>query len=167
MMTATSARLVTTLAAVACISLAGCTAKADEPKHEKILDQVSRESNAAMQQLRWARVALFDGQPDEAKKFLAEAKNNLTAAEKDAPELTVTVKETAKVGDETVETHETKQTLDYVPIDAWLVLAEDFIPTPDKQGKIKEANEHMKKGNSAKAVARCARRTSRCPPAAC
>ena len=39
-----------------------------------------------------------------------------------------------------------------IPIDAWLVLSEDFVPTPEKTAKIKEANEHLKKGARGKAV---------------
>lgn len=141
------------VAAGAFAFIVGCAARAGtETANEKILDKVSMESNTAMLQVRWARVALFDGEPDRAKDFLKEAKQNLGAAEKAAPELTVTVKSQTKVGDKTVTTDEATQTMDYVPIDAGLVLAEDFVPTPDKEAKIKEANEHLKKGDSAKAV---------------
>jgi hypothetical protein len=130
----------------------GAVAMAKESKAEKILEQVSKEGSKAMQDVRFARVAIFDGQPEAAKKFLENAKKELATAEKEAPELTITVKSEQKVGGKTISEHETSKTTDFVPIDAWLVLSEDFIPTAEKNAKIKEANEHLKKGESAKAV---------------
>jgi glucan-binding YG repeat protein len=132
--------------------MAGGAAIAKESKTEKILDQVSREAYTAMQDVRFARVAIFEDQLKAAEKYLDEAKKKLAAAEKEAPELTVTVKSEQKVGDETITKHETAQTTDYVPIDAWLVLSEDFVPTPEKKAEIKKANEHLKKGETAKAI---------------
>jgi glucan-binding YG repeat protein len=125
---------------------------ATESKDEKILEKVSKEAGTAMQEVRFARVAIFDGQPETAEKLLDSARKNLAMAEKKAPELVVTVKSEQKVGDKTVATHKAAKTIDLVPVDAWLGLSEDFVPSPEKQTKIKEANEHLKKGESAKAV---------------
>jgi hypothetical protein len=41
---------------------------------------------------------------------------------------------------------------DYVPIDVWLVLSENFVATPEKNAKIKEANKNLKNGDKGKAV---------------
>jgi len=123
-----------------------------ESKTEKILEKVSKESNTAMRKVRWARVALFDGEPDSAKKFIEDAKKDLAAAEKKAPELVVTVKSQSKIGGKTISSEKTTETSDFVPIDAWLVLSEDFVSTPEKDAKIKKANEHLKKGDRAKAL---------------
>jgi hypothetical protein len=131
---------------------AGAVAMAKESKTEKILEQVSKEASTAMRNVRFSRVAIFDGQPEAAKKFLENAKKELATAVKEAPELTITVKSEQKVGDETISKHETSKTTDFVPIDAWLVLSEDFVPTAEKKAKIKEANKHLKKGESTKAV---------------
>jgi len=132
--------------------MAGGVAMAKESKSDKILEQVSKEGFTAMQDVRFARVAIFDDHPKVAEKYLNEAKKKLAAAEKEAPELTVTVRSEQTVGDETISKHETAQTSDFVPIDARLVLSEDFVPTPEKKAKIKEANEHLKKGDRTKAV---------------
>jgi hypothetical protein len=120
----------------------GGVTMAKESKSEKILDQVSKEGFTALQDMRHARVALFDDQIEGAEKYLENAKKNLDAAEKKAPELTVSAKS---------KTEETPRT-DFIPIDAWLVLSEDFIPSPEKKEKINAANEHLKKGETDKAV---------------
>ena len=39
-----------------------------------------------------------------------------------------------------------------VPIDGQVVLAHDFVPTPEKQAHIKEANEHFKNGKPKEAL---------------
>jgi glucan-binding YG repeat protein len=146
-------RYVVVLVAAMFVLAVGVTAiAATESKDEKILEKVSKEAGTAMRDVRFARVAIFDGQPEAGEKLLDSAKKNLTAAEKNAPEQVVTVKSKQKVGDKTVATHEATQTTEFVPIDAWLGLSEDFVPSPEKQKKIKEANEHLKKGESAKAV---------------
>ncbi len=121
-------------------------------KEAKILDKVSRESNTAMRDLRWARVALFDGQTELARTDLDGVKKNLEAAKKQAPELIVTVNTKSKIGEKTISSEKVTKNADYVPIDAWLVLSEDFVATPEKTAKIKEANKQMKSGDKDKAI---------------
>ena len=121
-------------------------------KENKILEKVSSEANTAMRDLRWARVALFDGQPEAAKTYLDGVKKNLETAKKQAPELIVTIDTKSKVGDKTVSSKQVTEKSDYVPIDAWLVLSEDFVATPEKNAKIKEANKHLKSGDKNKAI---------------
>lgn len=126
--------------------MAGSTAMAAKAsKADKILDKVSKEGNTAMRNVRWARVAIFDGQPQIAEKMLDEAKKNLDATEKQAPQLLVALKSKEKGTGVKPQTN-------LIPIDAWLVLSEDYVPTPGKTAKIKEANEHLKKGARGKAV---------------
>ena len=126
--------------------MAGTAAMAaKESKADKILDKVSMEGNSAMRDVRWARVAIFDGQPQKAEKMLDEAKKNLDTTEKQAPQLLVALKSKEKGAGVKPQTN-------LIPIDAWLVLSEDFVPTPEKTAKIKEANEHLKKGARGKAV---------------
>jgi hypothetical protein len=118
---------------------------AKEGKAEKILDKVSEEGNTAMREVRWARVAIFDGQPQYAETILDAARKNLDTVEKQAPQLMMALKPKEKATGE-------KPLTDLIPIDAALVLSEDFIGTPEKMAKIKEANEHFKKGEKAKAI---------------
>jgi len=118
---------------------------AQEAKAEKILDKVSKEANTAIREVRWSRVAIFDGQPESAEKILDDAKKNLDTVKGQAPQLMVALKSKEKATGE-------KPLTDLIPIDAWLGLSEDFIGTPEKMAKIKQANEHLKKGEKAKAI---------------
>lgn len=128
---------------------------ADKPQKNdanKILDTVSKEGHEAWQDLRHARIAIFDGQPQQAEELLEKAKENLATAEKQAPQTTVTVKTVEKMGGKTVDSTKTSETNDLIRVDTWVGLTEDFVPTPEKASKVKEANEHLKKGEKAKAV---------------
>ena len=124
----------------------------EDKKAEKILEKVSKEAGLAMRDVRFARVALFEGDAKDAVQYVEDAKKKLAAAEKNAPKLVVTVKWEEKSGDKTITSHKASQTDEFVTIDAWLMLSEDFVPSQEKSKKIKEANEHLKKGESAKAV---------------
>jgi hypothetical protein len=113
----------------------GFAAAAKDTKEAKILEKVSNEGRLAIAEVRWARVAIFEGQPEQGEKLVEKAKKNLMVAEKQVPKLAVA-----------------KKTIKFIPIDAALVLSEDYVATPEKQAKIKEANEHLRKGESAKAI---------------
>lgn len=121
-------------------------------KESKILEKVSTEANMAMRDLRWARTDLFDGQTKAAKTYLDKARKNLETVKKQAPELVVTIDKKTKIGDKTVSSEKITKKSDYVPFDSWLVVSEDFVATPEKDAKIKEANKHMKSGDKGKAV---------------
>lgn len=131
--------------------LGGVSFAANSAKQEPALDKVSQEGYMAMQEAGFARVAIFDGQLKEAKELIKNAQDHLKAAKENAPELTVTVKAVEKSGDETLDSAEITETNDLVPIDAGLTMAEDFVATPEKTEKIKEAGGQMMKGNHSKA----------------
>jgi hypothetical protein len=61
-------------------------------KEDKVLEKVSKEGRDAMRDLRWARVAIFDGQLKQAKEMLDQSKKLLSIVEQQVPELVVTVK---------------------------------------------------------------------------
>lgn len=138
--------------AVGVVMVVGTVMAAKGDNSEKLLDKVSRESSTAMQDLHSARVAIFDGQLDSANRYLSDAKKNLAVAEKQAPELVVSVKAKETVGKKTISSDKTTAMTDYVPVDARLIISEDYVPTPEKNAKIKEADKHLKKGDSAKAL---------------
>ena len=133
------------------VVLAGISFAASEKKPAQVLDKVSQEGYMAMQEAGFARVAIFDGKPQEAQKLMEKAQAHLKEAKKKAPEITVTVKTVEKVGDKTIDSAQLKENNDLIPIDTGLTLAEDFVPTPEKTQKIKEANEQMKTGHHDKA----------------
>lgn len=133
------------------VLLAGISFAASEKKQEQVLDKVSQDGYMAMQEAGFARVAIFDGQLKEAQKLMEKAQAHLQEAKKKAPEITVTVKAVEKMGDKTIDSAQMTETNNLVPIDAGLTLAEDFVSTPEKAQKIKDANGQMKKGNHARA----------------
>jgi len=121
-------------------------------KEEKVLENVSKEGRMAMQDLGMARVAIFDGQLKQAKEMLDRSKENLATVEKQMPELVVTIKTQEKVDGKTVNQEKPTISHDLVPINAGIVVGEDFIATPEKSEKIKKANEHLKNQEPAKAI---------------
>jgi glucan-binding YG repeat protein len=129
-----------------------CNAMAASESPQKILDKVSKEGRAAMRDVRWARVAIFDGQPKQATEMLEQAKKNLALVEKQAPEMVVSVQTKQQVGDKTIDEAKTTETSDLIPIDAGLALSEDFVATPERKEQIAKANEHLKKGETSKAI---------------
>jgi hypothetical protein len=113
------------------------------------LVKVSKDGFVAMRAVRDARVAIFDGRPDEAKSLVADAETALADAEKNAPEYTV--KAEFKQGDKAT-TEERSGKVDWVPFDANLALVDNFVMTPEKRGHIQKANEHIAAGDTKKAV---------------
>lgn len=122
-------------------------------KEEKVLENVSKEGRESMQDVAMSRVAIFDGQLQQAKQMLDRAKENLAGVEKQMPELVVTIKTQEKVGGKTVDQEKSTVSHDLVPINAGIVVGEDFVATPEKSEKIKQANEHLKNQEPAKAIA--------------
>lgn len=132
--------------------LAQQVSAADMNQNEKILNKVSKEGLIAMREIRWARVAMFDGNVEQAGDLLKKSRQYLTQVEKQAPELVVTVKTSEKVDGKAVRNEKETVTHDLVPIDAGLTLAEDFVSTPEKQEKIKKANKHLHNKETSKAI---------------
>ena len=146
------------LAGVLAMSLAGGAALAkgksnDDAHRADVLDNVSQESAVAMRDIRAARLAIFEGDPSTAKQLVGDAQKNLTAAAKNAPRTRVTVKTEETLGNKTIAKTSATETADLVPVDAWLGLSEDFVPTQAKKDSIKKADEHLKAGDRAKALA--------------
>lgn len=67
-------------------AIAGTISIATTQKEESnIQEKVSSEANTAIRDLRWARVALFDGQPEAAKTYLGGVKKTLKPPKSMAP----------------------------------------------------------------------------------
>jgi hypothetical protein len=135
------------------LTLAVGDAMAANKGAEKLLDKVSKEGRVAMREVRWARVAVIDGQTKLGEEMLGRAKKELANLAKQSPESVVTIRTKEKIGGKVVAKEETTETNDLVPIDAGLVFAEDYVATPEKQKKIEQANKHLAKGETAKAIA--------------
>ncbi len=130
--------LVITGATVFSLSLA-VFAAANQSTGERPFIRLSEDGSKAAREISLARVAIFDGQSQEAIKLIDQAKTTLISAAKDADKLVI------KKFD--------KSDLDpMVPIDARLKMADDFILTPEKRSEIDKVNEHLKNGETKEAL---------------
>ena len=126
-------------------------AKADaksEAKSEALsIMRYSEDGGRAIREIGAARVAIFNGDTKLASELIIRAKASVAKAEQEAPTFKVQTEESGKAGaaNETVKAP-------MVPVDGDLVLAEDFVPTPDKRARIEKANEHFKNGNAKDAL---------------
>ena len=130
---------------------AAADAKADaktEAKSEALsIMRYSEDGGRAIREIGAARVAIFNGDTKLASELIIRAKASVAKAEQEAPTFKVQTEESGKAGaaNETVKAP-------MVPVDGDLVLAEDFVPTPDKRARIEKANEHFKNGNAKDAL---------------
>jgi ribosomal protein L7/L12 len=130
------------------------TAKASEAaktsSEAQALTKFSQAGNSAIQAIRGARLAIFNGDPKAAKDMVEKAKTSVENATKDAPMFDTAT--TMSVQGKVVGSQNQKVTAAFVPVDGQFVLADDFVLTPEKQAHIDKANEHLKKGESKEAL---------------
>ena len=125
------------------------SAPAKPSAQEQALFKFSEAGHSAMRDIRGARFAVFNGEPKLAMKLMDSAKTFIGQAEKEAPVFDTT--STMVVGGKVVGTTADRRELKSVPVDGQLVLADDFVMTPEKKAHIDKANDHIKKGEHAKA----------------
>lgn len=130
--------LVVTVTTLVSLSLAALAA-ADHNAHEKQLIQLSEEGSKAAHSLLLARVAIFDGQTEEAVKLVDQAKIALAATVKDVDNLAIKSQK--------------NDAGPMIPIDARLTIADEFTLNPEKKAHINEINKHLKHGETRQAIA--------------
>lgn len=130
---------------------AGCSQGSAKTAPEvRALTKFSNDGKAFVEDVRSARVAIFDGDPKTAKDLLIAAKTSLQAAKKDAPSFNV--KTTTSVRGKTVDVEQATTPATMVPFDGQMVIDDDYVLTPEKQAHINKANEHLKKGEAKEAA---------------
>jgi YfdX protein len=127
----------------------------------KELGKLSAEGRKAFEEVRLARFAIFDGQADQAKKYVDEAKASIAKAKTDD---TAFMKAEAALkppagasqpgaaqgaGDKPAQSAVPTA---WLPVDGGLSLGEDFVATPDKAAGVAKANDQLKKGNHKQAM---------------
>lgn len=122
-------------------ALKDAVATASEAAADREIIQTVDEAYRALREIRAARLAIFNGAPDQAVNFATEAATNLEQLQTVAESFAV---ETAKSDNGRADV--------YVPFDASLALSEGFVPTHEKQETLKAANGHLAKGDHKKAV---------------
>jgi hypothetical protein len=139
-----------TTSAPAATSTSTPAAKSDASSDALSIMRYSQDGSRAIRQIGLARVAIFNGDPKLASDLIAKAKASVAKAEQEAPTFKVKVSDVAngKVVDTKSETAKAQM----VPVDGDLVLAEDFVPTPEKRARIDKANEHFRNGRAKEAL---------------
>ena len=105
---------------------------------------VSNDGFKAERELGAARIAIFQGNTDAAKTLVKDARIDLKTVTQQAPQ-------DFPNGAPTADGKGTGNA-DVIPIDGQMVVADNMVLTPDKATKVKEANEHLKNGDTAKAM---------------
>lgn len=102
--------------------------------------KISEQGFAAVQDVRLARLAIFQGAPDHAVKLTDTAAKLLKDDSADWKQFAKTNKNAALIGDQ------------YIAIDGTVGISENFIGTPEKAAAIKSANEKLSKGDKKGAI---------------
>lgn len=135
---------------LACAEKSGAAATAKPTTEVQALTRFSNDGKAFMEAVRSARTAIFNGDPKAAKELMTQAKASLQGAKKDAPSFTI--KTTMSAQGRVVGVEQAATTAAMVPVDGQVVIADDYVLTPEKQAHIAKANEHLKKGESKEAA---------------
>jgi len=131
-------------------SSAPASGTAMKPTHqEQEMRAFSDAGHSAMEDIRDARLAIFEGEPRLALKMMESAKTSLAQAQKDAPIFDQSAK---NMGFNASGSSQGSDRVERVPVDGEITLADDYVLSPERQGHVNAANEHLKKGERAKAL---------------
>lgn len=122
--------------------------------------KLSSDGSKAFRDVRLARLAIFDGQTDQAKKFIDEARTAIAKAKADHTAFMkdeASLKPPAGMSQKTAsngtdKSAPSKTPTAWLPVDGALTLGEDFVATPTKVAGVAKANEQLKKGDHKQAM---------------
>lgn len=112
----------------------------------KKLDAISGDGLAAVRGITLARLAIFQGTPDQAKVILTTVKDDLDKALKDTPSLLDKMKAAGASADEIAEVQSGT-----LPVDMEVGVVDDYKLTPEKAAHLKKANDHIQHGRKKEA----------------
>lgn len=124
--------------ALAATQDAQASAKVSQQAAETL--KISQQGFAAVQDVRMARLAIFQGVPDHAVKLTDAAAKLLADDSADWKAFAAANKKAELIGDQ------------YIAINGTIGISENFVATPEKQAAIKKANEQLTKGDKKGAI---------------
>jgi hypothetical protein len=166
-------------ATAAALIAAGAARAEDRPKADqqkptpqqiaadKDFGKLSAEGSAAFQDLSLARLAIYDGRVDEAKKFVKRAetafnnaKTDETVYNKAESELKPPVDKVAAANKSAApaepadakEAAKLKTPIAWLPVDGSIVIDDDYKPSASKTEAVADANKSLKGGDRKEAV---------------
>lgn len=135
-------------------------------KAETEVDRLSADGIAAYRDVHLARLAIYDAKPDQARMFVSHAQSSLDKAKGDETAFTkaeADLKPPAGMDTAATMGADGRKAADpeaagkpapshaavkWLPVDAQLVLADDFVArNKDQQKAVDEANQHLKAGD--------------------
>jgi len=114
-------------------------ASSKDQSSDKDLIKVSEDTQSSMRDVHGARLAIFNGQPEQARTYVDAAETRIAAAVQDAEKYALDIK-APKTEDS------------YVPFDASLTLLNSFEPTAEKKSQLAKADAHLQKGKKKEAI---------------
>ncbi|GAB6842716.1 hypothetical protein HNR00_003213 [Methylorubrum rhodinum] len=109
--------------------------------------KLSADGAAALRDIGGTRLALFEAEPAQAKTMIERAQTALDRAKTD--DAVFTKAEAAlkpPAGTKVPETAD-KAAVAWLPVDSQMTLGEDFVPTPEKNAAIADANHSLQSGD--------------------
>lgn len=120
------------------VTIPDAVAKATQ-KDQGAFIKTADEAFKALREVRAARIAIFNGDTDNALKFVTDAKSDMEAAKALIPTHGIKSEQAPNKDDF------------YIPFDTSIRLSEGFVPTDEKSEAISKANEHLAKGEQKQA----------------
>ncbi len=117
------------------------------PGKNSAITQISQEGYDAMRAVRAARIAIFDGNSELSTRMVNVAKTDLDKLKAAATKAGAAAEFTL-----TDSPAELPTAPKYVAVDGMISVVDNFSETPEKKAAIKQANDHIAKGNHAKAI---------------
>lgn len=119
---------------------------------EKDFGRLSADGMSAFEDIHLARMAIFDGNTDEAAKFVIDAKTSLANAKTDGAaflkaESALRAPAQAPIGRDKGATP-----VIWIPIDSRIDVGEAFQPTAERTAAVITAKKHLMKGEGGKAL---------------
>jgi len=116
----------------------------------KAVLRYSQAGQDAIDDVRFARLDLFDGNTDLAMKDMKAAQKSLMAAKAEAPSFATSTQ--VKVQGKVVGVDKDRFTADLVPVDGDLVLADHMLQPPKHASLLARARKFLSKGDKAGAI---------------
>jgi hypothetical protein len=139
-------------------SPAAATAQKSQVAAQDLVDKgetkLSKDGAAAFRGVQAARVAIYEADPDLAKKSIDDASDALEKAQTDSTAFTkaeADLKPRAGAKPDTA-TKPSTTPVAWLPIDGELTLGENFVATPEKSAALAEANKHLAAGDRKAAI---------------
>jgi hypothetical protein len=128
---------------------------------DRDVGKLSRDGAQGFRDLQLTRLAIFEADPAQAKDMIAKAQAAFAKAKTDDAVFTKAESafktQAAGAGQKATATQSeaapaSKAAVAWVPVDAQLVLGDDFVATPEKASAVTEANKNLAKGDQTGAL---------------